>query len=247
MKLTTTSLLAAVVLSLAACSGETSAAPDAPAATPAAANACNPLPLTGLCSNADASIFLKTNPQAPKLAAKCEWRTQEIGLTPTDAIVFRAQDCTAEGWVPNRYEVVQSYVKYRMDGTPEDQAVFILEMIPLAAGETAEQAAMKTLGKAPEDQRTRCEIKPRTGPVVAGATFDLVPNAELAAEMNTANPDEPWDACGPNGFTGDAVQFWESRPSYALFHMLGQDDAPWDPASFTFYRKGADGTWAKAG
>ena len=29
--------------------------------------------------------------------------------------------------------------------------------------------------------------------------------------------------------------------------MLGQDDAPWDPASFTFYRKGADGKWGKAG
>jgi hypothetical protein len=247
MKLTKILLASTASLAIYACSDGTGAAPDAPAAAPAAASACNPLPLTGLCSNADVSIFLRTNPQAPKLAAKCEWRTQEIGLTPTDAIVFRAQDCTPEGWVPNRYEVVQSYVKYRMDGTPEDQAIFILEMLPLAAGETAEQAALKTLGKAPEDQRTRCEIKPRTGPVVAGRTFELVPNAELTAEMNTLNPDEPWNACGPNGFTGDAVQFWESRPSYALFHMLGQDDAPWDPASFTFYRKGADGKWAKAG
>ena len=248
MKLTITLLTAAAALALTACGGETDATPGTPAEIPAAAsNVCNPLPITGLCSNGDPSIFLKTNPQAPKLAAKCEWRTREISLTPTDALVFRAQDCTAEGWVPNLYEVVQSYVKYRMDGTPEDQAMFILEMIPLTAGETAEQAAMKTLSKAPEEQRTRCETRPLTGPDLAGPAFELAPKADFVAELETASGGEPWDACGPNGVTMDAVQFWESRPSYALFHMLGQDDGPWDPATFTFYRKGADGKWIKAG
>ena len=53
--------------------------------------------------------------------------------------------------------------------------------------------------------------------------------------------------CGPNGVTVDATQFWEARNGYALFHMLGQDDPHWDPASFTFYRKSADGKWIKAG
>lgn len=241
-------LAAAAMLGLSACGGETDAAPETPAEVPAAAsNACNPLPITGLCSNGDPSIFLKTNPQAPKLAARCEWRTREISLTPTDAIVFRAQDCSAEGWVPNLYEVVQGYIKQRMDGTPEDQAIFILEMLPVAAGETAEQTAMKTLGKAPENQRERCETRPLTSPVLAGSAFELAPKPDLAAELETASGGEPWDACGPNGVSMDAVQFWEARPSYALFHMLGQDDAPWDPASFTFYRKGADGKWGKAG
>ena len=41
------------------------------------------------------------------------------------------------------------------------------------------------------------------------------------------------------------MQFWEGREHHALFHMLGQDDPLWDPASFTFYAKGADGVWAK--
>jgi hypothetical protein len=241
-------LAAAGVLGLSACGGETDTAPETAAENPAAAShACNPLPITGLCSNGDPSIFLKTNPQAPKLAAKCAWRTREISLTPTDAIVFRVQDCTAEGWVSNIYEVVQGYVKYRMDGTPEDQAMFILEMLPLAAGETAEQAATKTLGKAPEEHRTRCETRPLTGPVLAGPAFELAPKPDFASELETASGGEPWDACGPNGVTTEAVQFWESRPSYALFHILGQDDGPWDPASFTFYRKGADGKWGKAG
>jgi hypothetical protein len=242
-------LFASALVLLAACGGETDAALETTAAetAAAAANACNPLPITGLCSNGDPTIFLKTNAQAPKLAAKCVWRTQEIGLTPDDAIVFRTQDCTAEGWVPNIYEVVQGYVKYRMDGTPGDQAMFILEMIPIPEGETAEQVAMKTLGKAPEDQRERCETRPLEGPVIAGQAFELHPKPDFEAEIVAATPDEPWDACGPNGVTMDAVQFWEARPSYALFHMLGQDDTPWDPASFTFYRKGPDGNWNKAG
>jgi hypothetical protein len=239
------------LLGLAACGGETEASLETAAVEEAAVGAdtsCGPtLPITGLCSNAVDSLFLKVNPQAPKLAAKCVWRTQEVSLTPTDAIVFRAQDCTAEGWVPNAYEVVQTYVKYRMDGTPSDQAMFMLEFLPLAPDETAEQAAMKTLSKAPEDQRARCETRPLSGPVLAGTAFELAPNAELAAELEANSGGEPWDGCGPNGVTMDAVQFWEARKSYALFHMIGQDDPPWDPASITFYRKGDDGVWVKAG
>lgn len=245
-------LLAALVL--AACGGEKDAALD-PAATadaaPAAsaeAGACAPLlPITGQCSNADPSLFLKINAQAAKLTTECVWRTQEVGVSDTLALLFRAQDCSAAGWVPNVYSYVQGYVKYRMDGTPDDQAMFILEVIPVPDGETPEQAAMKTLDKAPEDQRARCHTRPLAGPVVAGATFELAPAADLEAEMDMNSGGEPWDACGPNGVTGDATQFWEGRNGYALFHMLGQDDTQWDPASFTFYRKGADGTWAKAG
>lgn len=250
------SLAAAAVLAfaLAACSGEDPAAAetagpeailDTATVDPAGCGAA--LPITGLCSNAVESQFLTIDTHAPKLATRCVWRTQEVSLTPVDALVFRAQDCAQEGWVPNIYEVVQGYVKYRMDGTPSDQAIFILEFIPLASGETAEQAAMRTLSKAPEGQRDRCETHPRPGAVVAGTAFELVPNADLSAEMELTNEGDQWDACGPNGYTMSSVQFWEARKSYALFHMLGQDDVPWDPASFTFYRKGDDGAWVKAG
>ena len=239
---------------LAACGGEKEAALDPAAsadATPAAAEAsaaCEPrLAITGQCGNADPSLFLRINDQAPKLASKCVWRTQEVGVSDTLALLFRAQDCSAEGWVPNVYSYVQGYVKYRMDGTPDDQAMFILEVIPVPAGEAPEQAALQTLSKAPEEQRARCEIRPVTGHVVAGKTFELAPMPDFAAKMDANSGGEPWDACGPNGVTMDAVQFWEGRNGYALFHMLGQDDPPWDPASFTFYRKSADGKWSKAG
>ena len=124
------------------------------------------LPITDLCSNAGASEFLRIDTQAPKLATKCVWRTREVGVTTDMALVFRAQDCAAEGWVPHVYAYVQGYVKYRMAGTPEDQAQFMLQVIPIEKGETPEQTAMKTLVNAPEDQRTRCETKPFSGPMV---------------------------------------------------------------------------------
>ena len=242
---------AVAMLALAACGGEKDTALDgeAIAATAAATDGgCGaPLAVTGLCSNPDPAYFLKIDAQAPKLATKCVWRTQEVGVTADTALVFRAQDCSAEGWVPHVYSYVQGYVKYRMDGTPDDQAMFILQVIPVEPGETPEQTAMKTLGSAPENQRARCATRPYRGPVIAGSAFQLAPNAELAAEMESMSGGEPWDACGANGVTMDAQQFWEARNGYALFHMLGQDDAQWDPASFTFYRKGADGKWAQAG
>jgi hypothetical protein len=43
----------------------------------------------------------------------------------------------------------------------------------------------------------------------------------------------------------DAVQYWEGRDRHALFHMTGQDDPLWDPASFTFYVKNPDGSWSR--
>ena len=245
-------LCATALLALSACGGEKDAAlgaeaSAAPAASEATAGCGARLPVTGLCSNSNSVDFLKIDAQAPKLATKCVWRTQEVSVSADLALAFRAQDCSAEGWVPHVYSYVQGYVKYRMDGTPDDQAMFILQVVPVEKSETPEQAAMKTLASAPEDQRTRCATQPYSGLVLAGAAFKLMPNAELAAEMDAMSGGEPWDACGPNGVTMGAQQFWEGRNGYALFHMLGQDDPQWDPASFTFYRKGVDGKWAKAG
>lgn len=248
---------AACALLAAACSGEPAAptdagieaggAPEAPAATDVAA--CGngaPLPVTGLCSTADPALFLAVDDTIETFATRCVWQTEEVRLGPDDALVFRAQDCSAEGWVPTIYTHVSGYVKHRMDGTPDDQAGFALQVFPLAAGETPEQAAMATLALAPEDQRARCVVAKLPGPKLAGYAFALEPGPELKAELEALHPDEPYDACGPNGFTGDAAQFWEGRKTVALFHMLGQDIPLWDPASFTFYRKSADGRWAKA-
>ena len=226
-----------VAFGLAAC-GPDDSLPLTSESTPAkpACATGSPLPLTGLCSDGDAALFLATDASAETFAPRCVWRTEEISLSSNEAIVFRAQDCSGEGWDQTLYSHVSGYLKARQASVPEDQFGFILQIVPLADGETAEQAALKTLDKAPEDQRTRCETHPMKGPKLAGRAFKLGPNAELEAELNAANPEDPWDACGPNGVTMDAMQVWEGRDHHALFHMLGQDTPPWDPASFTFYK-----------
>ncbi len=242
----------ACVLLAAACSPEPAASPEVEAGPSASTTEISatcrngaPLPITGLCNTADPSLFLAIDDTIETFATRCLWRTEEVQFSADDVLVFRAQDCSPEGWVRNIYSHVSGYLKHRMDGTPEDQAGFALQIIPLAAGETAEEAAMKTVALAPEEERGRCVTKPNTITRLAGRPFDLAPQPDFMAELEAA-ADGLFSACGPNGFTNEAVQVWEGRANVALFHMLGQDTPPWDPASFTFYRKAADGRWAKA-
>jgi len=169
---------AAALLVLAGCGPA-----EAPAATAGAepADACptgSPLPVTGLCSNGDASLFLASDVSLQTAAPRCVWRTEEVSLSPAEALVFRAQDCSGEGWDKAIYTYVSGYLKTRLSSMAEDQSGFALEIIPLAASETAEQAAMRTLDKAPEDQRARCITSPLTGHTVAGRTFGLGPDAD---------------------------------------------------------------------
>jgi hypothetical protein len=237
--------MAAAMLALGACGkAEDGALADAGAADAGSCTAAR-LPVTGLCSDASPSQFLAIDASLDTVARGCVWRTEELKTGDSEALVFRAQDCTGEMWDRIAYTWIDRYVKSRSVAVPEDQAVFVLEVLPVAEGETAEQVALKTLAQAPEDQRTRCEIRPFDGPKVAGRSFELVPNAAFEAELDAASPDEPWEACGPNGVSMDGVQFWEARERRALFHMVGQDQPMWDPASFTFYAKGADGAWSR--
>ena len=239
-------LMAAGALALTACGKAEDGAltADAGAAGGAACSVAK-LPVTGVCSDANPGLFVAIDSSLETLARGCVWRTEELQTKDNEALVFRAQDCTGEMWDRIAYTWVDRYVKSHSVAVPADQAVFLLEVQPVPEGETAEQVAMKTLAQAPEDQRTRCEVKPYTGPKVTGRAFELFPNAELKAELDAASPDEPWTACGPNGVTMDGVEFWEGRDKRALFHMVGQDQPMWDPASFTFYAKDANGKWSK--
>lgn len=238
--------LAPVVL--AAC-GE---APDAggaglgTGAQPESACAGALLPVTGLCNNASPALFLAIDDRLETVARGCVWRTEELQTGENEALVFRAQDCTGEMWDKVAYTWVDRYVKSRPVTVPDHQAMFVLEVLDIGEGETAEDVARRTLAQAPESHRARCEVVPFTGAKVAGRAFQLTPNAELKAELDARSPDEPWEACGPNGVTMAALQFWEARDKRALFHIVGQDEPLWDPASFTFYAKGAEGAWARA-
>jgi hypothetical protein len=203
------------------------------------------LPVTGLCNDASPALFVAVDDRLETVARGCVWRTEELQTGPSDALVFRAQDCTGEMWDKVAYSWVDRYVKARPVTVPEDQANFVLEVLQVGPDETPEEVARQTLAQAPEDQRGRCDAVPYSGPRIAGRAFELAPNAELKAELDARSPDEPWEACGPNGVTMDAVQFWEGRTRHALFHIIGQDEPLWDPASFTFYAKSASGVWSK--
>lgn len=204
------------------------------------------LPVTGLCNTADPYLFLAVDDRLDMLADRCVWRTEEAALSDSDALVFRAQDCTSGGWVRTIYSYVSGYLKHRMDGTPEDQADFALQIVPLGPNETPQEAALKTLSQAPEDQRTRCHIEPIDRRGFSGATFILTPTADLREELELWSDGEAFDACGPNGLSMTVEQFWEGRPGVALFHILGRELPQWDPSSFTFYHRDADGRWVKA-
>lgn len=203
------------------------------------------LPITGLCNTAEPYLFVMVDDTVDMLASRCVWRTEEVRLSDKEALVFRAQDCTREGWVRTVYSHVSGYLKHRMDGTPEDQAEFALQIIPLGPGETAKQAAVKTLAQAPEDQRGRCQIERIDQPKVSGEAFILAPVLELREELQLWSDNVEFDACGPNGLSMSVQQFWEGRKDVALFHIFGRDMPQWDPASFTLYRLGDEGRWSK--
>lgn len=257
-----TAMIGLTALALAACGqpSGTTEAPAAPAAAiapassagvaPAAPCATSALPITGLCSDANAALFVATDDARTLFSASCAWKTQEIKLADDRAIVFRAQDCTPDSSTDDFTYTFDGTLgaktlKYRIPSMEPGDRMSFLDMFDVGAGETAEQVAMKTLAYAPADQKARCVTKARPGPKVAGRVFDLGPNEALEKELNEANPDDPWDACGPHGVSMETTVFWEGRDHHAFFHMTGQDDPPWDFASFTFYAKGADGAWAR--
>ena len=225
------------------------AAPEAAAPASAGAGAgpscpASALPVTGMCSDANPSLFIKIDTKRETFARGCVWRTEEVKLSDAEALLFRAQDCTGERWDAQVYSVVDRYVKIRPAPLAESDGNFMVEIFPVGDGQTAEQVALQTLVNAPEDQRARCIAQPLDGFEAVGRVFEIAPNDELTREMTEKSPDEPWDACGPNGVTMDAIQYWEGRDRHALFHMTGQDDPMWDPASFTFYVRNPDGSWS---
>jgi hypothetical protein len=242
-------MIVAAALAQGACGQADEAADGAAAAAGVGSSgpcAGNRLPVTGVCSDANPALFLAIDSGIDTVARGCVWRTEELQTKENEALLFRAQDCTGEMWDRTVYSYVGRYVKAKLAPVPDDQAVFVVELFDVPDGETAEDVARQTLVSAPENQRDRCDTRPLTGLKVPGRAFELAPSAELAAELQAGAEDEPWEACGPNGVTMDGVQFWEGREKRALFHMVGQDQPLWDPASFTFYVKGADNRWSRS-
>ncbi len=244
-------------LALAACGGNkpadkpseaASASPAAPV-VPAAICTAGKMPITGVCDDAQPALFGFVDPKPEMYSDKCTWVTAEAQRSDTEALVFRVQKCPAGS---------EPMTTYKFDGPGKLMAYFpnpepgkppydnlAAEIWDLKAGETAQDVAMKTLAGVPKAESKGCEIhmKPEIK-FVAGQAFEVGPTDARLKELHTVE-DGILSTCGSYGYSEEAVAFWEARPAYAIYHSLGQDTPPWDPASFTFYKKQADGSWQK--
>lgn len=196
-------------------------------------------PKTGLCVDADVSLFRQIHADHPLIDPKCVWATREVMLSDTEALIFRSQDCTAAKAPADDFHWADG--KLSMGAGPG--AIAILDILPVPAGKTAKAVALDKLKLAPVKDQSRCMIRAVEDAPMGGVTFELSPNDGYMAALSQKG--EVVDACGPYGLT-NSVQFFEDRGQRALFHRLGQDTGSWDPASFTFYAKGADGKWVKS-
>jgi len=228
---------------LAACGGK-----QAPAPAAAVAACAGVLPVTGLCPEAGISAFGKINPIAELQQPGCVWRTMEAKRAPDEVLVLRGQDCTKAGAGAVSFTFPTSReLHISSAASPGVAAVdaMVATILDIAAGQTAEDAAGALLAEAPEAERATCEPRAMSGEQpVAGRPFQLQPDEATLNAMHRRE-DGPVSACGTYGYAEDFQELWEGRAKYAIYHSLGQDTAPWDPMSFTFYRRGADGVWLK--
>jgi hypothetical protein len=256
----------ALAFGLAACGEKPAPAPSlgpsasappgaalSPLSSPVAGASCaagDRLPVTGVCTDAQPALFGYVNANAEKERPDCTWITAEARRSETEALVFRVLKCPKGaamlGWkFDGPQKLVSIYTPPGPGQAPSETTA--AEIWDLPAGQTAQAKALEMLSEAPANEKGRCVIKATPeNKAAAGETFLLAPNGALMKELEKRAKGDLIEACGRHGFTQDFVAFWEARPGYAIFHDLGQDVPGWDPASFTFYHKGADGVWRKA-
>lgn len=220
----------------------------APKAEPLAteAAACNgPLtPIAGVCTT-DAGFLKNDGSKDLLFDPKCVWKMEEVQRTPDEVVVFRSQDCNANG----RAGLAFSYAfpnpaELTVTQTIAPPALPIVSVIAqvfdIPDGKTAEDVAMTKLAEAPEADRTRC----KTRPDAMGATFQLAPDDAFMAELEK-DQGGAVSACGPFGYTQDSQVWWEAHGPHAIFHTTGQDTPSWDPTQFVFYKRDPTGAWVK--
>lgn len=237
--------LAAIAL-LVACGGKPSSAPAADASAVAAC--AGALPVTGLCPEAGIGVFGKINPVAELQQPGCVWKAMEAQRSPDEVLVLRAQDCTKAGAAAIGFSfTTPKELHFSSAASPGAPAIdnMAATFLDVGAGQTAEDVAAALLADVPEAERATCAPRAMSDDQpVAGRPFQLQPDEGTLHTMHKKE-DGPVNACGPYGYAEDFQELWEGRAKYAIYHSLGQDTAPWDPMSFTLYRRQAGGAWVK--
>jgi hypothetical protein len=202
------------------------------------------LPVTGACPDGNPEQFLKVDDMRPLFAAGCVWVTKELETAVDEALIFRTQDCSGASQEVGAYAWTDTEFGGQVltGSNPENAVDPILDVWRLTSGMSIASIATETMSTAPEDQQGRCVLTALEQTELAGSAYVLQPNDDLHKEMMLRGRGDLYDACGVYGVT-DTVQMWEARRSRVFFHLLGQGDSEWDPASFTFYRRNGDGTW----
>jgi hypothetical protein len=200
--------------------------------------------VTNICDDGNPALFRAVNDKHALLSPKCAWYTEQLMLSDAEYLVFRNQDCSAEGWDGAAYAFADGKVKMGAASTPYAIDKVILEILPLGQGQRAQQVAINTLSTAPETERKRCIIRPVEDAPMGGVTYQITPDDAYMTELDGGG--QAWTACGDYG-VGVGFHFFEERQGRLLFHRLDEGDGYWDPASFTFYRKNAQGVFSKSG
>jgi len=237
--------LALALMAMAAGCGSDEPAPrPAPSASAApATDACKPgekrLPGSRLCESA--ALALMPSPEAIDEPG-CAWALAETGLPDDEWAVYRALACKtgktrlefAGGTHIAELTLAESAFGGPVSSDPAPYAVVSL----IDAAPDAKTAIRGLARQAIEDHKEAagCEVRLAK---VSGWPGDALVVDVSEAEAAKAPQDELRSACGPYGYTDDAVMYWRPSGRHALWFNLGQDIPEVDAGSFVVVRDGA--------
>ncbi|MET0545391.1 MAG: hypothetical protein ABWZ40_03690 [Caulobacterales bacterium] len=203
------------------------------------------LPVSQACDTGQPSLFADVNPDARLAFAKCVWKTFEAQLTPTEALRFRLQDCSAAPEMPLIDVASKGRALSVRLGTDRSAREPFLRTYELDGVDGAAFLEKRRAALTPEE-RDRCIIRPYqttdfTGRKGWDNLYEIAPNPEYLAEIEARG--EPAAACGAEGWSNDGVRFWELRDGEAWFWDIGQEAPLYDPRSFTTLHRHGEGAW----
>lgn len=238
-----------LVLALAAC-GSTDPAGDSGAANNTTAVEVAPcqdagarLPGTGLCASYADKVMLQDSVAREKAPEGCTWTINEIGLSGSDYLLYRALQC-GENRTQLEYAPGTTFAELRLTKSaygPMAEEAYIPVKLRASKGTPADAvtAIVRSTITDPAEARTCTARRAGIESWPSDALVVDLPESETA-QMPT---DEIRSACGPYGLDQGSQRYWRVVQGYAWFFDLGQDQPEIDPGSLTVMRKASNGEY----
>ncbi|WP_421854274.1 hypothetical protein [Novosphingobium sp.] len=223
------------LLALAAQSALPSAATTPPPPVPCA-DTGGLLPGSGLCRAEALARLPKTQPGGWNPPQGCDTAAQEAQLPGGRWLLYAALRC---GERIARLAVTPQQggaLVLRYAETARNAELAGRKTLTIVIGRPAEEhLAVYTLvtGGLTQQQAQRCALRtpPAAGYPWDAFVFDLPPaDARLSAAL-----DQP---CGPYGRSARTDSYWRLFSGIGVFHVFGDDQPEYDPASLTVYQPG---------